>query len=207
MENSDDIRIFDAKNDRYIQAGKISINSKDKAFLQCLYKADRYLTTRDISERTGISRNLINYRYDKFGRKQYTELVDVRTVDSSKLPKKLEDMKEAKLTEKGKNVLENGLIGDLSEDYISEKIVLSQEEFENQQEKISKLQETVEEQRTQIMELKQDIQYLQGEISYLNNWRDYASEVIDTVRSSMDFDDVGFNEESEGDGSQGDNDE
>lgn len=197
MKDSDDSGIFDEKNDVYMPMSKISINKKDKAFLQCLYQADQYLTTMDISEITGISRNLIHYRYDKFGRKQYTELVDVRTVDSSQLPKKLEDMKKAKLTEKGRKVLENGLIGDLTEDYISETIVLSRKEFKIQQDKISRLQERVEDQQKQIDDMKQTVQYLRGEASYFNSWIEYASTVLDKFRSSVDFYGVEFESEPE----------
>lgn len=187
MSNSDEnkILVYDEENDEQVEMHKISINDKDKAFLQCLYEADGYLTTMEIGKITGIDRNLVHYRYDKFGRDRYTEVIDVRDVDSEQLPRRLEQMKEAKLTDKGRELIEAGLIGDLDEDHISEEIVLTKEEFEEYRDELTELQEVVTAQATKIDGLEQELATVQKDVSSFKDWKVRINTFVFAARSAF----------------------
>lgn len=156
MEHSDELLVYDLQNNEYLHIDKIAVNDKDKAFLQCLYEAEDFLTTMEIGEITGIDRNLIHYRYDKFGRKRYTEILDINNVNPDELPQKLEKMKEVRLTDRGQKLIESGLIN-LNEDHLSEDIILSRDEFEGYVRRIHNLEQTVGDQNERIQKLEDEI--------------------------------------------------
>lgn len=145
MSNSQEVSVLDEKHDEQVTMHQIQINEKDRRFLSALQESDEPLTTSEIRERTGLNRKDTDYRYDKFGRKQYTEIVSVREADPSVLNRQVKGMKEAELTEKGEKLMRMGLVGDPSDEYTQDEMVVNRERFEKLEDQNEMLENRVDE--------------------------------------------------------------
>ncbi|QIB75235.1 hypothetical protein G3I44_13635 [Halogeometricum borinquense] len=144
MSNTQEVSTLDEKYDEQVSIHQIQIGEKDREFLSVLYNSDEPLTTAEIRERSGLDRREIDYRYDKFGRERYTEIIDVSPADPSILNRQVQGMNEAEMTEEGRKFFDMGLVGDPSGDYTQEEVVINKEKLESMQERMQMMETRID---------------------------------------------------------------
>lgn len=190
--DSDEILIYDEQEDEHVTMHKIPVNDKDRSFLQCLFEADGYLTTSEIRQQTGINRRLLNYRYNKFGEERYSEIVDIAKVDEEDLPKNIEEMKKAKLTDKGRQLIRQGFIGDPAEDHISEEVVLTRDKYEELLDDMEQLENRVNTLKSVLDNQTSVLRDMQSSVDSLTQWRTKVNTFIIAMKSALSALNVDF---------------
>lgn len=197
---SDDVLVYDEEKGEHVKMHEVPINENDKAFLKTLFEADGPLTTTDIREKTGMERYNVRYRYKKFGEEKYSEIISIdRIRNDESLATTVEEIKQAELTDKGRRLIQQGLIGDPTEDHVSEEVVLTKEEFENYRDEINRLESrvntlknTLDQQKNGFSEMESDIDSLKSTVESINSWKRRINTFVIAVKSAMEQLDVKF---------------
>ncbi|WP_276278462.1 hypothetical protein [Haloarcula regularis] len=170
------VTVYDEENDEEVQMGRVPIEDNCEEFLRTLYDAEEYLSTQTIKSLTGLTRQNIHYRYNKFGRKTYTEIIDVREVEDDYLPRHKDQMLEAALTDKGEKLIDQGLLGDPNAEMEQETVEITKERYEDMEEEIDSLHNQVNALRDQLNELERSSRKNRTEIEQIKSGsREWAS--------------------------------
>lgn len=193
--------VYNSKKEEEVPMHKIPINEKDKSFLKALYDSAAPLSTTELKKQTGLTRKNIRYRYDKFGRDTYTEVIEVSKADPNDeiLDDRFSGMNQAKLTEKGRTLIDQGLIGDPTEDHTNNEnenqdLEQYEERINKLENKINALNETVDTQKETIRKLNQQTNENQDRIQTLNEWKMRINTFVMAARTAMNEQDINFSQ-------------
>lgn len=191
--------VYNKEKDEDVPMHKIPINKKDESFLKALYDSAAPLTTTELKKETGLTRQNIKYRYNKFGRDTYTEVIDVSKADPEEemLDDQFSGMNQAELTQKGRTLIEQGLIGDPTEDpNTNNETHPNVEQYEEQinklENKVNALTETVDTQKETIRKLNQQTNENQDKIQTFEEWRTRINTFVMAVRTALSDEDIPF---------------
>jgi hypothetical protein len=163
--------VYDEQNDQEVKMQRIAINDRDKAFLQALLDTDGWMTTHQIKQATGLDLDSVHYRYDKFARERYTKLVKLRDAQADYLPPHQRDMLEARLTNRGKTLLNMGLMGNPTEKYRDQKVTLDEEDYENLCNQLDQLENQVNALHNQVSQNDDSLREVRATVESLDGWR------------------------------------
>lgn len=190
--NTNNTTVYNAEKDKEVPMHKIPINEKDKQFLKSLYDSAGPLTTTEIKQQTGLTRQNIKYRYNKFGRDTYTEIINVTKADpeDQMLDDQYKGMNQAEITQKGRTLIDQGLIGDPTEDHTTnEETHPNAEEHKERintlENKVNALSETVDTQKETIRKLNQQTNENQDKLQSFEQWRTRINTFVMATRTAM----------------------
>lgn len=193
----DELLIFDSDAEEYKTIHQIQINEKDKAFLQALVDQDDFVTISDLKSITGISRQNLGYRFEKFG-ERYADIIDVEHQDAEESPYH-SPPRMACITDKGKEAIKSGLIGNPEEDHITPTIELTKDDiediegkFDQMQTQINSLQSELEKQQSSMQDLQHKLQDISERLSKLNSWKEDVKVFVLAVRYTFKNSDINF---------------
>lgn len=184
-----DETVYNKQTEQQQSVYKINFNEHDKTYLKCLYDEEGFLTTTQIKAKTGLDVDKIGYRNRKFGTQKYIEFVKVEKADTSKLPSHMEQMKQAKLTDRGRELINKGILGNPTNIEVEAPTTQDKEELQKQitehKEQISELQN--KNRSLKVLHDHQDekIEKLEKEIQEIKNSKTNTTEKIDSIQKEI----------------------
>lgn len=195
---ADELLVYDSKEEEYKTIHTIPINDKDKVLLKYLFEKDEeeFVSISELKDKTGIKRRNLDTRFKKFGRRY--GLFEITKKDADEVPF-ASPPRMARLTEKGRNAIKVGLIGDPDDEEITPVIDLTKEDiedieekFKNLEKRVNSLQNEVEEQQSTIISLEEKLQSAEEEIQSFSKWKKSVKTFVLATRYTFENSDIKF---------------
>lgn len=188
------VTVYNEEMGEEVQMGRVPIKDNCEEFLRALYDAEGYLSTQTLKSLTGLTRQNIHYRYNKFGRETYTEIIDVREVEDELLPRHKDQMLEASLTRKGRTLIDQGLLGDPNAEMEQETVEITKERYEDMNREIDSLNNQVNALQDRLKELEATSRKNRTDLEQLKSWKRRMGIFALATKKALQQTDVGFSE-------------